>query len=168
MGSPCSVIFCGVRLGCVRGYMKHCVNQVGRLVSGRCRRLPDVESYPMLRRQICGKPLGDSAPAAELSQRSALALRPLSCPQEFHGGRDHVGQGQRHGGLSPPPGVRCRGRERFPAVPRSPFRRSENNATLLLAWKCATAPLFIIQDRPENAGRIKVWVAVPVDRTLHA
>jgi hypothetical protein len=34
--------------------------------------------------------------------------------------------------------VMCRGRERFPAVPRSPFRRSENNATLLLAWKCAS------------------------------
>ncbi len=154
MGSPCSVIFCGVRLVCVQGYMKHCVNQVDRLVSGRCRRLPDVESYPMLRRQICGKPLGDSAPAAELSQRSALALRPLSCPQEFHGGRD-LGQGQRHGGLSPPPGVRCRGRERFPAVPRSPFRRSENNATLLLAWKCATAPSSSSKIAPKMLGESK-------------
>src|ERR1700693_4698267 len=31
-----------------------------------------------------------------------------------------------------------------------------------------TASFFIIQDRPENAGRIEMWVAVPVDGTVHA
>ena len=31
-----------------------------------------------------------------------------------------------------------------------------------------TASFFIIQDRPENAGRIEMWVALPVDGTVHA
>jgi len=31
-----------------------------------------------------------------------------------------------------------------------------------------TAAVFVIQDRPENAGRVKVWVAVPVERAVHA
>jgi hypothetical protein len=31
-----------------------------------------------------------------------------------------------------------------------------------------SAPFFVIQDRSKDAGRVKVWVAVPVDRTVHA
>jgi hypothetical protein len=92
-----------------------------------------VEGSRMPRRQICGKWLGDSVPAAELSRRCARALRPLSCHQEFHGVHGHVPQGQRHVGLSPQPVASCRGRGRFRELHRSPFRRSENNATLQLA-----------------------------------
>jgi hypothetical protein len=29
------------------------------------------------------------------------------------------------------------------------------------------SPPFVIQYRSENAGRVKLWVAVPVDRTFH-
>jgi hypothetical protein len=29
-------------------------------------------------------------------------------------------------------------------------------------------PFLIVQDRSENAGRVKLWVAVPVDRAVYA
>ena len=31
-----------------------------------------------------------------------------------------------------------------------------------------SAPFFVIEDRSKDAGRVEVWVAVPVDRTVHA
>src|ERR1700719_562419 len=31
-----------------------------------------------------------------------------------------------------------------------------------------SAPFFVIQDRSKDAGRLEVWVAVPVDRTVHS
>src|SRR5207247_2253646 len=40
--------------------------------------------------------------------------------------------------------------------------------TIRVGRNSETATVLVIQDRSENTGRIKVWVAVPVDRAVHA